>query len=164
MLEQISLALGSLNAAKDIAKGIDGLKTGVAINQAKIDLQNLILEAQQGLMAAQVAQSLAGEHIAQLEQQITQLENWEAEKQRYHLIGIGGRGFAYVHKPGMERGEAPVWLCQNCFEERHRVALQFTGDVRSVSGGLGMMARWTCGRCKSDVMVGRQDSPSGESE
>ena len=159
MLEQISMALSSLNAAKDIAKGIDSLEAGVAINQAKIDLQTLILAAQEGLFAAQEAQTAAADRIQELEQQLADFENWDSEKERYYLKAINPGAFAYVYKLDMDEGEEPVWLCQTCFEERHWVPLQFSGEVVSVGGGGGLMARWGCGRCKNSVMVGRHDHP-----
>ena len=61
MLAEISAGLSSLNAAKDIVKALDGLKTQAAINEVKINLQGLILDAQQGLFAAQELQSSAAQ-------------------------------------------------------------------------------------------------------
>ena len=53
MLAEISAGLSSLKAAKDIVQGLNALKTEAAINGVKIELQGLILDAQQGLFAAQ---------------------------------------------------------------------------------------------------------------
>jgi hypothetical protein len=124
MLEQIAIGLSSLNAAKDIAKGLDSLKTSVAVNQAKIDLQNLIAEAQQGLFTAQQAQFEAAQRIRELEQKLMDFENWETEKQRYELADAGQGTMAYRPKAGMENGEPAHWLCAQCFQHRKKAFLQ----------------------------------------
>jgi hypothetical protein len=67
MLAEISAGLGSLKAAKDIVQGLSAAKTEAAVNGVKIDLQGLILDAQQGLFAAQEAQSADARRIADLE-------------------------------------------------------------------------------------------------
>ena len=61
MIAEISMGLSSLNAAKDIVKGLDSLRTEAAINEVKINLQGLILDAQQGLFSAQELQSEAAQ-------------------------------------------------------------------------------------------------------
>lgn len=124
MLEQISMGLTSLNAAKDIVKGLDALKAGVAINEVKIELQQLILDAQQGLFSAQEAQSSAAQRIGELEQKIVALENWEAEKQRYELADAGQGTLAYKPKAGMENGEPEHWLCAPCYQHGKKSYLQ----------------------------------------
>src|SRR5690242_7393442 len=76
MLPTISAALGSLNAARDIIKGLDAAHLTASLKEVKIELQGLILNAQQGLFDAQEAQMRGGERIHHLEQRIMELENW----------------------------------------------------------------------------------------
>ena len=67
MLAEIAGGLSSLRTMKDIVQGLNAAKTEAAINGVKIELQGLILEAQQGLFAAQEAQSSGARRIADLE-------------------------------------------------------------------------------------------------
>jgi hypothetical protein len=124
MLAEISAGLSSLNAAKDIIKGLDSLRTEAAINEVKINLQGLILNAQQGLFTAQEEQSAAARRIRELEEHIVQLENWEAEKERYELADTGQGAVAYRPKPGMDGGEPGHWLCAPCYQRGKKSFLQ----------------------------------------
>lgn len=162
MLGEIAAGLSSLNAAKDIAKGLDSLKTGVAVNQAKIDLQTLILEAQSALFAAQEAQSADASRISQLEQKIVQLEDWSAEAQRYQLKDVGRGAIVYMPKAGMENGEPAHWLCANCFNQRRKSFMQFKGQDRRPGGGLGDDSAYACDACKGSIKVHYSKKPSYE--
>lgn len=161
-IAEISAGLSSLKAAKDIVQGLNAAATQTSINEVKIELQGLLLDANQGLFAAQAAQAETAERIRQLEQQIVELENWKSEKQRYQLSAIGSVGFAYTPKEGMERGEPMHWLCQPCFDSGHKTALQFEG-VTNTSGGRSMMSTWHCSRCGNKTKAGRAATPSDPS-
>jgi hypothetical protein len=162
MLAEISAGLGSLKTMKDIVQGLNAAKNEAAINGLKIELQGLILDAQQGLFAAQEAQSSGAQRIAQLEQQIAAFEDWNTEKQRYQLQTIDRGAFAYMHKPGMNDGEPPMWLCQTCFDKRHKSALQYIAQDRGSgsAGGRGSHSRWGCNLCKAEVVVVYTRRPS----
>ena len=132
MLEMIQGAYNGLKTATSVVEGIFALKTEAEKNKAIIDIQRHVLDAQRALMEADALHSADLKQIKQLEQQIAGMENWEAEKQRYELKAIDRGAFAYMHKPGMENGEPAMWLCQTCFEKRHKSPLQFKGqDVGS---------------------------------
>lgn len=162
-IAEIGGAMGGLKAALDIIKGLKSTADAVAINDAKIALQSAIIDAQSGLMVAQEAQAANLQRIDQLEKQLAAFKNWEADKERYHLKNIDSGAVAYVHKPGMENGEAPVWLCQPCFEERHKSSLQLK-DPNAGHGGSRTHHRYACNRCKGDVMVRYTCNPSKTSE
>lgn len=166
MLAEISAGLGSLKAAFDITKGLNAANTQASINEVKIELQQLILDAQQALSAANDAQSASANRIAQLENQIAAFEDWKAEKQRYQLKAIDRGAFAYVHKPGMEQDEPAMWLCQACFEKRHRSPLQYIAQDRGsgAASGRGTHARWGCNLCKTEVVVDYRRKPSAPYE
>ncbi len=151
MLTEISAGLTSLKAAKDIVQGLNVAKTEAAINGVKIELQGLILEAQQGLFAAQEAQSSDARRIADLEQEIVRLKDWSSERQRYQLTQIDIASFAYMHKPGMEDGEPPHWLCTQCFDQGHRSILQPFETGGNQRGGAQTKHR--CNRCNLTVSV-----------
>src|SRR5688572_9256889 len=113
-------AANGLKAALDIAKGIQALNTSTEVRQKTSELLDAVLDARFKLSDAQETQSALLKRIDGLEQQIAQFENWDSEKERYQLKAIDTGAFAYMHKPGMEGTEPPIWLCQTCFEKRHK--------------------------------------------
>jgi hypothetical protein len=152
----ISSAVGGLKAAIDIGKGIQALNTSTEVKQKTGDLLDAVLDARFKLMEAADTQSALLGKIKQLEQQIAGFEDWNSEKERYQLKAIDTGAFAYMHKPGMEDGEPPVWLCQTCFEKRHKSPLQFRAQDRGGGGaasGRGNQSRWGCNLCKAEVVV-----------
>lgn len=160
MLAEISAGLSSLKAAKDIVQGLNAANTQAAINGVKIDLQGLILEAQQGLFAAQQAQSADAMRIAQLEQQIVQLKDWSAERERYHLVDVDRGAFAYMPKPGMENGEPAHWLCANCFNQARKSFLLFKGQDTQKNGGRSSESTYGCDACKGSLKVFYRTKPA----
>jgi hypothetical protein len=160
MLAEISAGLSSLKTMKDLVQGLNAAKTEAAINSVKIELQSLILEAQQGLFSAQEAQSASAHRIAQLEQEIMQLKDWSAEAQRYQLVNIHLGAVAYMPKPGMENGEPAHWLCANCFNQRRKSFLVFKGQDRRVGGGRGDESNYGCDACKSSFKVSYTKRPT----
>jgi len=124
MLAEISMGLSSLKAASDILKGLNAANTQATINDAKISLQGHVLDAQQSLMNAQETQTALTKRVSDLEQQIVQLKNWEAEKQHYELKDVGNGCLAYTVKAGMETREPPHSLCASCYNKSQKSILQ----------------------------------------
>lgn len=124
MLAEISAGLSGLNAAKQIIQGLDAIRTEAALNEVKINLQGFILEAHQGLFAAQQAQAADAARIGELEQEIVRLKDWTAEQEQYELADVQYGALAYRPKEGMKEGEPPHWLCPTCFGVRKKSYLQ----------------------------------------
>lgn len=142
MLTEISAGLNSLKAAKDILQALNGIQSANAVNEVKFNLQSHLLDAQQGLFAAQEAQAALTSRIRELEQRIVEMKDWEAEKGRYQLHDIGRGAMAYVVKPGMENGEPAHWLCVKCFSHGQKSFMQFKGqDRRPGATGAGRFLR-----------------------
>ena len=59
MIESIQLAFGAVKGGLDIAQGFQSLKTEAAINQAIIDIQRSLLEAQRGRLRAVATRTVA---------------------------------------------------------------------------------------------------------
>ena len=147
MLAEISAGLSSLKAAKDIVQGLSAAKTEAAINGVKIELQGLILEAQQGLFAAQKAQTADARRIAELEQEIVRLKDWEAEKQDYVLADTGQGSLAYEYLEGVESGHPPHWICPQCYEDGKKSILKHE------TLAIGRAETLVCHRCGFDVVT-----------
>jgi hypothetical protein len=158
---EIMAAFQGLKTGLGMLQALNATAKAAAINEVKVQLTQHILDAQQALTAAGMAQSDDAQRIANLEQQIADMGDWETEKQRYQLKAIDTGAFAYMHKTGMECGEPAMWLCQTCFEKRHRSPLQFRGqDAGSGGPGRGTHSRWGCNHCKSEVVVHYRRNPA----
>lgn len=153
MLAEISAGLGSLKAAFDITKGLNAADTQARVNEVKIELQQLILDAQQALSAASDAQAASARRIAELEQEIVRLKDWSREKERYELVNMRGGSVAYAQKTGVQDRQAPHWLCANCFEQGRKSFMQKQGEV-------GPNVIYKCGTCGAMMTVARSDSPT----
>ena len=158
----ISSAIQGFKAAADIAKGMKALETSTEIREKTSELLDAVLDARLKLVEASETQSALLERIKQLEKQIADFEDWGREKERYQLNAVDSGAFAYTYKPGMENGEPPIWLCQTCFEKRHRSPLQFRAQDRGTgaSSGRGSQSRWGCNLCKAEVVVHYRRKPN----
>ncbi|KKC27139.1 hypothetical protein [Sphingomonas sp. SRS2] len=159
MIEAIGAGLGSLKAAKDIVQALNGIQTAAAINDVKLTLQGHILEAQQGLFAAQEAQTASAQRVNELTAEIQRLRDWSSEKQRYELKNIGVGTFAYMLRPDERRDDPPYWLCTRCFDDGQKSILQFQGrgnDARQVVH--------SCSRCKATFATRPWVKPAYDAE
>lgn len=156
MIAEIGAGLGSLKAAFDIAKGLNAVENAAALNEVKVTLQNHILEAQQGLFAAQQAEAATANRIAQLEAEIVRLKNWSGERERYELVSVGEGGFAYMLKPGMRGSEPPHWLCTQCVEDGKKSILQKQLS-KAKDGNLGT---YECPRCRATMATHWHRTPA----
>lgn len=157
MIAEISAGLSGLKAAKDVLHALHGVQTAVAINEVKFALQSHLLDAQQGLFAAQEAQSASSKRIADLEQQIVNLKNWECEKQRYELKKYYPGALTYTLKAGVEGCEPPHHLCANCYQKGEKSILQGTAETQ-------MRYRvHLCPSCKTKTVLG-SEMETGASE
>jgi hypothetical protein len=138
---------------KDIVQGLNAAKTEAAINGVKIELQGLILDAQQGLFAAQEAQSTDARRIAELEQEVMRLKDWSADRERYELQNFRGGSVVYSQKVSIDNRQAPHWLCASCFDHGEKSYLQKQGEI-------GPDRIYGCGICKSKVNIDRMQSPA----
>ena len=158
MIAEISAGLSSMKAAKDVLQAFNGVQTAIAVQEVKFTLQSLILDAQQGLFAAQEAQSADVRRIADLEQEIVRLKDWSAEKDNYELCDAGRGAMVYMPHSGMDDGQPPHWLCANCFNHGRKSLMQFKGQERSQSLG-GPEANYGCDACKAAFRVSIRVTP-----
>lgn len=125
MLAEVTAGLGSLKAAFDITKGLNAANTQASVNEVRIELQQLIIDAQQALSAASDIQTANAQRMRQLEQEIVQLKDKSAELQRYELAKTGEEGgLAYRLKDERQSPELPHWICPNCYEDGKKSLMQ----------------------------------------
>lgn len=148
-ITEISAGLSGLKAAKEILQALQGIKSATELNAVKIDLQGHILEAQQGLFAAQQLEAESARRIAELESEIVGLKEWAAERERYELKRYHPGALAYSLKPQMAQGEPPHRLCTHCFHAGKKSILHAGGVER------GYRVH-RCIPCKSELLMGSE--------
>jgi hypothetical protein len=84
----IACLVSSLNAAVNIAKAMKDVRDGALIQSKVIELQDTILDAQQRIFAINEERSTLVETLSQLKKEVSRLEAWGAEKERYELRNI----------------------------------------------------------------------------
>ena len=128
---QMASAIGSLKAAGDLAVSFINLKTMAEVQSKAIELNQKILAAQNDIFTANAAQTTFIERIRELEIHITQMEAWEAEKQRYKLAPQNTGSFVYALQKAMSNGEPAHYLCTNCFKASKPSILQCVPSKRN---------------------------------
>lgn len=140
MVGEALAGLGALKTAFDLAKGLKDINDATIRNGAVIELQEKIL-------AAQVAQAALLDQVRELEQKVAGFEAWNTEKDQYDLKALGNGATAYMLKPDARGTQPPTWICTNCYEQRHKATLQSV-----LVKGLGYI--WTCPKCKNTITPG----------
>jgi hypothetical protein len=88
-MSAFAAALSSLNAAKDIAQAMIGLRDSATFQTKLLEFQSKLLEANSATFAAQDERAALLERIRLLEEKMRSLEAWETEKQKYELKPFG---------------------------------------------------------------------------
>lgn len=148
-ITEIGAAISGLKTAFEIAKGLNAVAGSVSLNDAKIALQNAILDAQASLLAAQETHAADLLRVDRLEQEILRLKDWSSERERYELVNIRGGSFAYMLKQHAAGDEPAHWLCANCFNDGRKSILQRKGRPRQGSGE----EAYACDTCKGGFTV-----------
>jgi hypothetical protein len=148
-ISAFAAALSSLNAAKDIAQAMIGLRDSAAFQTKLLEFQSKLLDANRAAFAAQDERAALLERIRALEEKVASFETWEAEKQRYELKPFG-TGFAFVLKPEAQPTETPHQLCANCFARGDKSYLAKVPN-NTARSALGMGIVYRCSVCKAEV-------------
>ena len=129
----IAQGLNALKATTDIIKAMAGLRDAAQILEKTVELNQKILTVQTALADAQAEQTTLIQTIRHLEEDVTRLKTWEAEKQRYELKEVAPRTFAYVLKPNAGDPEPPHWICASCYQKTR--SLSFKGKNGMAADG-----------------------------
>ncbi|MDI1327223.1 MAG: hypothetical protein PSV23_10545 [Brevundimonas sp.] len=129
--------LTAIKTALDITKTLSDARDASKLLAVKLELQGLLLEAQE-------AQSALAGQKRELEERVRQLETWHCEKERYELQQIGRGTFAYTLKTEAQGAEPPHMICPNCFEHGRKSILQAAEAARG-------QRIHRCPACKAEV-------------
>lgn len=124
---EIAAAVTGIRSALDITKAMVSLHNAEAFRTKSIELQGVVLEALDKAIEARESYAMQTDRIRALEAEVTQLKNWNAEKQNYELKQVGWGAVAYMLKPEKRGTEPPHWLCPTCFAKGEKSFLNFTG-------------------------------------
>lgn len=138
MVGEALTALSAFKTMFDLAKGMKDINDATVRNDIAIELQEKIL-------AAQAQQATLIETVTALENELAKLRAWDADKKRYELREIASGQFAYALKRDTEMGETPHTLCANCFSEGRKSLLQT--EIRFP----GRHTVFFCQRCDSEM-------------
>ena len=110
------------------------------LNSAIIEMQATVMDALRVAIEAQVTEGHLNSRIVSLEQELARINHWSEEKTRFKLVDMRHRFTAYtLREDSMQEGEPMQYLCANCFENRVKTILRYTGRSGS--------AAWECVRC-----------------
>src|SRR4051812_25308579 len=115
MIVEAGAAVGGIKTALDMLKGVRALKSETEVNQAVIDIQRILLEAQSAAVEDKERQIGFLDRIAKLEARLAERHGWETEKRRYRLTEFSTGRFAYVLVDEMAGDEPTHKLCAKCF-------------------------------------------------
>jgi hypothetical protein len=141
---EITAGITSIRAAYDLTKAMIASRDAKVVADGTRKLQMILGDAIGKFLEAQQAQMAQLEEIAALKAEIKKFTDWETEKQRYELKGVGHGVSAYMLKPEVRGTESPHWLCPTCFESGKKSQFQF-----SVRASIGSVYR--CHACKGHV-------------
>lgn len=151
-LSAIAAALSSLNALKDIAQAMIGLRDAQALQGKVIEFNNAIIDAQTKIFLVNEERAALLERVSILEKEIADLEAWETTKNRYELKRTNGGGLVWSLKSEAQTSETPHQICTNCYKDRKRSILQPKG--RSVAAQqMGEWQKLYCPACKSEILA-----------
>lgn len=150
---EISGVASAINAGLQIVKAMVGLRDASLLLAKTIELQTILVEANDRAIAAQEERVALVKRIEELEKQAVRTEDWEAEKQRYEMTEAASGFFAYRVKPAMRGTQVPHYICAGCYDNGKAAPLNY---VRT-PGGTEII---TCGGCGRRSMVSGYVRPS----
>jgi hypothetical protein len=148
MVGEALAGLSAIKAAFDIAKGLKDINDATIRNAAIIELQEKILTAQQ-------TQSALVNTVGNLEAEVRDLKNWEADRKRYELTDIRPGVVALSIKESMRNGEPFHRICADCASRGKKAYLQ-----QHVRGPY--YDEYQCGGCGFKVGIDKGTPPSHE--
>jgi hypothetical protein len=99
--------------------------------QRFIELQSIIIAAQQQTLAIQQSHAVLEAKTRDLEAECVRLKDWSREKQNYALREIAPGVFAYAEKQFVGAFQQAHKYCCNCFDHDEKSLLQQTNHMLS---------------------------------
>lgn len=145
MLGEMTAIIGCTKSAVELTKSLISLKKDSDVQAKAVELNSILLDLQQKLLEAQMAQFSQLEELRGLKEAQRNTSALEEAKSRHsrYLFPLGG--IAYSLKEEFRDGHPEHYLCSNCFESDQLVTMQKTGGV----GWNGLK----CPRCQNTIQT-----------
>lgn len=157
MVGEAFTALAAIKSASEATKAIFDLRDASIVQAKAIELQKLILDAQEATLRAREREDALVARVRDLEEEVRELRAWNTKADEYRLVEIDNGAFAYLRKPEARGSEPVVWFCAQCFEKHHRSILQNRGRTKDRGSTI-----YGCSNCHSEVVVSWNVSPRDE--
>lgn len=158
-LGTIQATVTSLKAAFDVAKGISDLKTDAEVQAKVIELQQIILSAQESALRANTDQFELMNELKVLREQLESVNKWMDERNRYvlHKSNATSGGVVYaLLKSEAKVGEPAHFLCPECYELGRKSILMNSGNERAG------FTKWVCNKCKLEIPTSYRGTVSAD--
>lgn len=145
--------MSPLNAAGQGIEKLIETRDLVKFGEELRKLHSEILAAQRGAMTAQANEAALLEEVGQLKKRVTDLQAWEAEKNRYELVALAPNVVAYAIKADARGVEPPHYICANCYQAGKKSFLN-----QFVQGPY--LDKFSCNACGEKLTVDKGEPPS----
>jgi hypothetical protein len=133
-MSEVAALLTSFSHLQNIAKALLNLRDFEKLNATVIELQGIIITAQQQAIAIQQSHAALETKTHNLEAECMSLKEWRAEKQKYTCREIAIGRFAYVENGIVDNFQSAHKYCPNCFDEGKKSLLQQPDELYFVKG------------------------------
>lgn len=141
MYSEITAAIQSAKTAIEIVKAAHGLSNYSELLSAVTAVQIKLTDAIATELASQEKQAMLAERVRELEKQISEVEDWKGQIQRYMLFQFPTGVLAYALKPEQENGDPMHYLCTACVDKKKKTTLQPDGRG------------FHCPECKTNIIT-----------
>lgn len=124
-LSMITAVTGGLADIVQLVKSAKDARLEFQIRERVAAMHSQLSEISRRLYEAEAEKIACQEQVVTLREEVARLVAFDAEKERYALQQIGTDSFAYLVKPGAQRGEPTHALCCTCFAQSVKSILTF---------------------------------------
>jgi hypothetical protein len=141
MYSEIASALTALKTIGELTTLLIKTSADSRVTENAIDLQSALISLQSTMLTLQSQYQILLREKDEVEKRLIDIENWEAEAEKYTLIEMVPGVFVYALKDDYKSTAPSHWLCPNCYQAKKKSILQFrpTGDGYNV---------FICSACK----------------
>ena len=145
----VALAIQSIKAATDIAKGIVALSKDVAVNTKATELLAIINNLHQQISELQAKYEAVSSSEKEWKQKALHREKWEETKRGYSRHKLAPGVTVYVSNADSSPIEEHEWYCVNCMDiEEKESILQHHKDLLTGTD-------FICPACKNHILKPR---------
>lgn len=124
MYTEITAAIQGTKTAIELVKAAHGLSNYSELLTAVTAVQIKLTDAIASELESQEKQAMLAERVRELEKQISEIESWKNQIQRYMLFQFPTGVLAYALKPEQKNGEPVHYLCTACVDKKKKTTLQ----------------------------------------